>query len=195
MNIEYQLPSGANFERDREYSGSFTSSIGTAVLGSFTQPPGFVVIEDIYWISMNNLLYHSLSAEPAETRGYSQTLQSAEEYSIVLNRIHELRVDVQGTIDDDYGAVEPSSEAFHFARKLIIWTYAIMGNAFTRAAVSVSFEGGIRIEWLFPFASVRAIVPAEEKGRRYIYFELGEDYKIVELSAENLAACLLAILK
>lgn len=195
MFKEDQLQNPADIEHPREESGSSTLGYEWVFRNLFPQSPYFITPESGRSISMNNLLDPSLSSELAESEGYSNSLQSAEEYSIVLSRLHELRMDTNEVADEDYGgAIKPTYYAFHYARSLIARTYALVGSAFTRAAVSVSFEGGIRIEWMRPDASVRAIVPAEEGGDGYIYFESRNEYYTVELSAKNLATYLLKII-
>jgi hypothetical protein len=52
---------------------------------------------------------------------------------------------------------------------------------------STDSEGGVRIEWICPTASVHLIVPAKGDSVAYIYHEVGDDYATEDATPGRLA--------
>jgi hypothetical protein len=130
------------------------------------------------------------SNEGSITFGAFRTNRKGQrEYDIIISRLldllhHEEQDDEE---EDEYGALFPTSYALERALSLLTQTYQLVGNFFTRAAVTTSFEGGIRIQWIHPHASVRLVIPANQDGQEYIYFEAGDEYGTEDVSSLNLA--------
>ena len=91
---------------------------------------------------------------------------------------------------DDYGRLRPTDDAFNRSFRLLAGA-AIeatrQGRVIPAGCGSTDSEGGVRIEWVCPTASVHLVVPATSDRKAYIYHEVGDDYATEDATAERLA--------
>ena len=89
---------------------------------------------------------------------------------------------------EEYGAILPTDHAKNRLLDLLKNTIPLMNDPFPdKGIVTVSFEGGLRLQWFYPKESVRIVIPAEKGPTEYIFFET-EDYFDTELATpQNLA--------
>ena len=111
---------------------------------------------------------------------------AGQNYSLVVSRIREF-LQEEDDYEDDYGAAVPTSYATDRVLDILDATFQKLKDTFPKAAVSVSFDGGIRIQWIYPQSSVRLVIPAAVNDETYIYFEDGDNYGTEIVSAQNLA--------
>lgn len=108
-------------------------------------------------------------------------------YISMVYRVSKL-TEEEGEQDEDYGAVVPTETALVRALGILGETFRGFQTNFPLAPATVSFDGGIRIQWMLPDSSVRLVIPgAEGEEEEYIYFELKDEYGTEEASASNLA--------
>lgn len=105
-----------------------------------------------------------------------------KELGAILREIVELAT---GEERDDDGILAPTKHATEVTTRLLIhastfvWQNCLTTGAtfiFPRGFVSTDSEGGIRIEWTKPGASLRLVIAASESGKSYLYHEFGERY-------------------
>ncbi len=94
---------------------------------------------------------------------------------------------------DDYGRLRPTQHAFDRSVCLLV-DAAIEANRQQRqipsGCVSTDSEGGVRIEWIRPTASVHLVVPAARNDVAYVYHQVGDDYATEDVTPGLLAYCL-----
>lgn len=89
--------------------------------------------------------------------------------------------------DDEYGASVPTKYALDRAVSLLAQAYQAVRNISPLAAVTTtSYEGGIRVQWMYPSANLRLIIPGNRNGQEYIYFEADDEYGTEDVSGQNL---------
>jgi hypothetical protein len=90
---------------------------------------------------------------------------------------------------DDYGRLRPTDEAFDRSVHLLVRAAieAYPQRLIPAGCVSTDSEGGVRIEWVCPTASVHLVVPATRDRAPYIYHEDGDDYTTEDATPERLA--------
>ena len=91
------------------------------------------------------------------------------------------------TIYREYEATTPTCYA---ARRVAWMTSDVQTRhpkTLARNALSIPSDGGIRLQWMLPTASIRLIVPANNNGEEYIYYENGDVYGVTSASPGNLA--------
>ena len=89
--------------------------------------------------------------------------------------------------DDDYGAVVPTKTALSNTLAILSEAFRELQTVFPLAAATVSFDGGIRIQWMRPVSSLRLVVPGDQGEEAYIYYEHEDAYGTEEASAPILA--------
>lgn len=145
-------------------------------------------------ISHTNLVTYNteddlFSSEANNTSTTYSINKGQYEYSIVMSRLFELLESNAEDEEDEeeYGASVPTKYALNKTLSLLAQTYELINDLFPRAAVSTSFEGGIRVQWMYPHANVRLVIAPNENEQTYIYFETEEEYDTEEVSPINLA--------
>lgn len=107
--------------------------------------------------------------------------------SSILGQLVELRNSPE---HDDYGRLQPTEPAFETAWDLLV-NAAICAHCesreIPRGCACTDSDGGVRIEWNRPSASVRLNVPAEPKAPAYVYHEVGDDYAAEDATPELLS--------
>jgi len=91
--------------------------------------------------------------------------------------------------EDDYGHLRPTRHAFDQSVHLLV-DAAIEANPQCRipaGCVSTDSEGGVRIEWIRPTASVHLVVPAARDPVAYVYHQVDNDYATEDATPERLA--------
>lgn len=106
--------------------------------------------------------------------------------------IHQIIELIAGDESDEYGILRPTQ--FSIERVTIVlsraYTTAMMrhpSGGFPRGSVTTDEAGGIRIEWVADGGAVRLVIPSQEGGQEYIYYERGEDYGTDKVSGRSLA--------
>ena len=91
--------------------------------------------------------------------------------------------------EDDYGRLKPTQDAFDMSVQLLVDAAieAHPQHQIPSGCVSTDSEGGVRIEWIRPTASVHLVVPAKENHMPYVYHEVGNDYATEDATPERLA--------
>lgn len=107
-------------------------------------------------------------------------------YICMAYRVSEL-TEEEGEQDEDYGAVVPTETALVRALGILGETFRGFQTNFPLAPATVSFDGGIRIQWMLPDSSVRLVIPGDEGEEEYIFFEREDTFGTEEASAFNLA--------
>ena len=107
-------------------------------------------------------------------------------YISMVYRVSKL-TEEEGEQDEEYGAVVPTETALVRALGILGETFRDFQTDFPLAPATVSFDGGIRIQWMLPDSSVRLVIPGEEGEEEYIFFEREDTYGTEEASASNLA--------
>jgi hypothetical protein len=165
---------------DEEQSGSYAELIGR-VSDSLV----FLIV------SSENLLPDSLIEKHTSSGRSAARVGEDDGFSYIFHRLNLLMEPPDGEMDESGGALLPTKYSVELARNLLNQSSRMLQGTFTRASVSTSFEGGIRIEWISPDSSVRVVVPADESSRGYIYYESGELFGIHDLTVGNLIRLLL----
>ncbi len=92
--------------------------------------------------------------------------------------------------EDEYGRLRPTRGAFDRSVGLLV-DAAIEAHCEQRripsGCVSTDSEGGVRIEWVRPEASVHLVVPASKDNEAYVYHEVGDDYATEDVTPKRLA--------
>ena len=91
--------------------------------------------------------------------------------------------------EDDDGRLRPTRYAFDRSVCLLV-DAAIEAHPQCRipsGCVSTDSEGGVRIEWVRPTASVHLVVPAARDREAYVYHQVGNDYATEDVTPERLA--------
>lgn len=92
--------------------------------------------------------------------------------------------------EDEYGRLRPTQGAFDRSVCLLV-DAAIEAHRQERripsGCVSTDSEGGVRIEWVHPTASVHLAVPASRDKEAYIYHEIDDEYATEDVTPERLA--------
>lgn len=92
--------------------------------------------------------------------------------------------------EDEYGRLRPTQHAFDRSVNLLV-DAAIEANYQQRqiptGCASTDSEGGVRIEWIRPTASVHLVVPAARERVAYVYHQVGNDYATEDVTSERLA--------
>lgn len=92
--------------------------------------------------------------------------------------------------EDDYGRLRPTPDAFDRSVRLLV-DAAIEAYPQQRqipsGCVSTDSEGGVRIEWIRPTASVHLVVPVARDRVAYVYHQVGNDYATEDVTPERLA--------
>lgn len=86
---------------------------------------------------------------------------------------------------DEDGILAPTKHAIERTTRLLmnasaaVWHFGrVNGESFVfpRGFVATDSEGGLRIEWTKPDASLRLVIAASCAGKSYLYHEFGEKY-------------------
>ncbi len=114
-----------------------------------------------------------------ETAGLyeSSNLNTALESSSGFRLIHARLLDLLQEDEDEEEQTFPSNYAFNTALALLLDARLHVSDL-PRANVTADETGGIRLQWISPKRQVRLVVPAENGGRQYLYFETEEDYNL-----------------
>jgi hypothetical protein len=90
---------------------------------------------------------------------------------------------------DDYGRLRPTRDAFDRSVHLLVRAAieAYPQRRIPAGCVSTDSEGGVRIEWIRPTASVHLVVPAEKACVAHVYHDVGDDYATEDATPECLA--------
>lgn len=115
--------------------------------------------------------------------------EAHKNYTDVANLIIDLSLDSddEDVDEDEYGATIPTEYAKKRALTIFGEIYQQYLATYPLPIVSLSFDGGIRIQWMYPRSSLRLVIPAREEDGGYIYFEHNDSYGTESVSAENLA--------
>lgn len=91
--------------------------------------------------------------------------------------------------DDEYGRLKPTQHAFDRSVQFLVDAAIVAYPQYGIPAgcASTDSEGGVRIEWVRPTASVHLVIPAEESRAAYVYHEVGTDYATEDVTPERLA--------
>jgi len=112
--------------------------------------------------------------------------RASDNYNFMIYRVLEL-MEEEGEEDDEYGAVVPTKAALRRAMEILGESFRRFQTIFPLAPATVSFDGGVRIQWMLPDSSVRLVIPGNEgEEEEYIYFELNDTYGTEIASASNL---------
>src|SRR6266511_4235676 len=79
--------------------------------------------------------------------------------------------------EDDDGLL-PTSYSFSRTWELVIGAARHLSTGLPKGWPSLGHDGGIRIEWLDGSRQIRLIVPPNETGREYIYFQEGDNHAV-----------------
>ena len=112
--------------------------------------------------------------------------RASQDFKFMISRILDLLKEEEDC-EDEYGAVVPTEHALLNVLAILGETHNELQTFFPRAAASVSFDGGIRIQWMHPHSSVRLVIPGGPDEDGYIYFEDEDYYDTESVSAKNLA--------
>jgi hypothetical protein len=113
--------------------------------------------------------------------------------SAIIQQLVELRNDDE---TDEYGDLRASKFAFDMACQLITDAAIIAARSrreIPRGCASTSAQGGVRIEWVRPTASVHLVIPATPARDAYIYHENATGHCTEPASPDRLASRLSAI--
>lgn len=111
---------------------------------------------------------------------------ASDNYNVMIYRVLKL-MEEEGEEDDEYGAVVPTKTALRRALEILGESFGRFQTILPLAPATVSFDGGVRIQWMLPDSSVRLVIPGGEgEEEEYIYFELNDTYGTEIASASNL---------
>ncbi|HVA47989.1 MAG TPA: hypothetical protein VNH11_16590 [Pirellulales bacterium] len=105
-----------------------------------------------------------------------------KELGAILLQIVEL---ANGEQHDEDGVLAPTKHAMDRTTRLLIHASMIVWHfgpgsgemfVFPRGFIATDSEGGLRIEWTKPGASLRLVIAAAESGKSYLYHEFAEKY-------------------
>lgn len=97
---------------------------------------------------------------------------------------------------DEFGILRPSEPAFEQSCRLLIDAATLLageGEQIPRGCASTDSEGGVRIEWVRPNASVHLVVPATSQREVYVYHEVAGKFGTEAATPDSLARRLRAI--
>lgn len=86
---------------------------------------------------------------------------------------------------DDDGILAPTKQAIDRTTRLlmnasaVVWHFSPASSesfVFPRGWVATDSDGGLRIEWTKPGASLRLVIAASATGKSYLYHEFGDKY-------------------
>lgn len=112
--------------------------------------------------------------------------RASNDYNAMVSRILGL-LQEEDEQEDDYGAVVPTKTALSRVLTILSEAFRDVKTIFPLAAVTVSFDGGIRIQWIRPDSSLRLVIPGGEGEEAYIYHEHEDEYGTEAASAPILA--------
>jgi hypothetical protein len=101
-------------------------------------------------------------------------------------RLVELRNEAES---DEYGTLRASPSAFDAACHLLTDAAIVSardGRQIPDGCASTDSEGGLRIEWVRPTASVHLVVPATTNTEAYIYHEVDDKFATESATPEAL---------
>ena len=107
----------------------------------------------------------------------SRKLNTALETSNNFRLIHARLLNLLQEDEDEEDQTFPSNYAFNTALTLLLDARLHVSDL-PRANVTADETGGIRVQWISPERQVRLVVPAENSGRQYLYFETEKDYDL-----------------
>lgn len=179
-----------------------TTSVRNGMLSHSDHPTGTYVHPSAYPYSGSNNASvwtdfvdntASIKSLPTPDKNENQIISYLfkKEYLVMKSRIRKLYLTEVEEDAEDVGADRPSQYALNKVEFLLGHAFRMMSNDFYRGAVTTSFEGGIRVEWMRPNASVRLIVSSDKNGNEYIYFESKDEYGSDPVTVENLVRRLL----
>lgn len=126
----------------------------------------------------NHLISVILRIHTVPTFGIGRDTQLAPKNELLA--IHSDLIALRSEEDEEDYIYKPTDYAFNTAVELLRVAYLGAGGDISRPAVTPDGEGGIRIEWRHLEREVRLICPAQSNQQPYIYFEVGDNFKIVE---------------
>jgi hypothetical protein len=169
------------------------SGITPGTLGRELAPPEPSAAVDSLRARLIGLTKHPLGYQTGVVNTGSISLctafleqRASRDYDFMVSRVLEL-LQVEDDQEDDYGAIVPTRTALSNALTILHETFRELQTTFPRAVASVSFDGGIRIQWMRPESSLRLVIPGSDEEEAYIYFEHEDDYGTESVSATNLA--------
>ena len=110
-----------------------------------------------------------------------------------LSAVRQQLISLRKTGAEDHrGLIRPSDDVFELGMQLLFDAFLVLRQDSSRrvpqGCVSPDFEGGIRIEWVRPSASVHRVIGPGEASPRYMDHKCGADYGVDNrVSAERLA--------
>ena len=107
--------------------------------------------------------------------------------SAIIRQLVELRNEAE---HDEYGVLCASQHAFEAGCLLLIDAAifsARSGRQIPYGVASTDSQGGIRVEWVRPTASVHLVVAATASQKPYIYHEVPSDFGTEPATAEVFA--------
>ena len=113
--------------------------------------------------------------------------------SAIIQQLVELRNEAE---TDEYGTLRATRHAFDAACHLVTDAAIISahgGRQIPRGCASTDSEGGIRIEWVRPTASVHLVIPANSDREGYIYHEVADHHGTEPASPGRLVSRLSAV--
>jgi hypothetical protein len=113
--------------------------------------------------------------------------------SAIIQQLVELRKEAES---DEYGTLRASQHAFDIACHLVTDAAIISacdGRQIPRGCTSTDSQGGVRIEWVRPTASVHLVIPASSNHAPYIYHEVADCHATEPASPDRLASRLIAV--
>jgi len=129
------------------------------------------------------------ATDPPDTPQFSQLASAGIRHlSALIGQLEELR-NVEEP-EDEYGILRPTDIAYERARSLLVdaaISAARCGRQIPYGCVSTDSEGGVRVEWVRPTASVHLVVPASSRRLPYIYHEVNDSYATDSASPKGLA--------
>jgi len=110
-----------------------------------------------------------------------------EKYNQLSRLIHSLfEQSISDYDEEELGALSPTSEAKSFIDELLREVYISLGDDFIVGWPITTFDGGIRIEWDRSNDSVALMVPPTVSLGGYIFYEFGNDYYTIPITAKDL---------
>lgn len=129
---------------------------------------------------------YALSSTSSSTIGVDIAKnQATEQYALMYSKVIEL-TEVQEEMEEDEGASVPTLYAIRQTIEILQGALENIYVPLPKAAFSVSYEGGIRIQWMYPQFSLRLVIAEAEESESYIYYEDGQEYSIEAANSENL---------
>lgn len=106
--------------------------------------------------------------------------------SQIIKQLVELWMEEE---EDEYGRLRPTKYAFDKSVQLLVdTTRELRLHEITAGCcVSTDSEGGVRLEWIQPKASIHLVIPSDESREAYIYHEVDNEYATDNATPERLA--------